>query len=178
MKNFLLAIVILLGLNIATAQTHSLQRSAFEGGMSLSVEFTDLTGADQDTTTFQETTSANTVNWAALFIPMDSTRALSTDTFTVYLKGFATTLAPGIRIDSFTVIGRTTYLSNTNVAGVQFAVTPGWDFPYWGLEVVQANAGTATKTKNRLYALLYSKGFNTGFNVQNWVDKILHPTTR
>jgi hypothetical protein len=51
-------------------------------------------------------------------------------------------------------------------------VTPGFDFLWWGLEVVQTNAGTATKTKNRLACYLWSKGYNVGVNNKEMKDII------
>lgn len=180
MKNFLFPLIALfLFVGSLSAQTHLIKKGAFDGSLSLTVEFTDLTGADQDSTTFEDVTSANLQTWGAIFIPLDSDRAQTTDTFTVYLKGFASTLMPGVRIDTFTVVGTAgAPISNATVANMIKTVTPGFDFPYWGLEAVQTNAGTATKTKNRLVCILFSKGFNTGINALTMVQNILKPTGR
>ena len=164
MKKFSLIFLMLFTLLISgvKAQTHTLSRGTTENGLFLSVEFTGLTGADQDSTTFVDVSAASLQQWSATFIPMDSTRALTTDTFTVYLKGYISPfLAAGVRIDTFTVIGSSTIpISNTGVSNITKTITPGFDYPYWGLEAVQTNAGTATKTKNRLACYLWSKGFN------------------
>lgn len=176
MKKISLIILMLFTLAISgvKAQTHTLARGTTDNGLFLSIEFTDLTGADQDSTTFADVSSANLQTWSLTAIPMDSNRALTADTFTVYLKGFVSSFwGAGMRIDTFTVIGSTSIpITNATAITTNFTLTPGFTFPWWGIEVVQTNAPTATKTKNRLALYLVSRGFNPYVNAANWKVKI------
>lgn len=126
------------------------------GGMSLNMTFSDMDGANQDTSTnFVDVTPANNVTWYWNAQPMDSEYVATTDTFTVWVMGYFSEQSTPVRIDTITINPG----ANPSLSGT---LSISKEFKYWGLQAKRNATGDKLDETNMvLYIELWTKKFNT-----------------